>query len=99
MEINFLNSQDFVRKLIEYLENMMNDAENFLKFLLDESQIMFLDDVCQMLRVSVRSMSNYRKKGLINGIQLNGNVIFIKPLLMLDLLKQYYVQNYGPYKG
>ncbi len=79
-----LTSQHFAAYLQEALERYRGDAA--LEFNLDNSEVMMNEDVMELLKISERTLRNYRKKNYLQFIKLEGRCYYLRPVLLMNLL-------------
>ncbi|RKE79565.1 helix-turn-helix domain-containing protein [Epilithonimonas arachidiradicis] len=46
-------------------------------------------DVLKLFGISERTLSNHKKKGLISYFKMGSKTMYLKPILMMDILKIY----------
>jgi hypothetical protein len=73
---------ELLRKLNQYLRE-----QGLIRFQKDD--ILFEDDVCELLRITPRTLLNLRKDGIIQCAKFRGQCIYIRSLLFLNIVENY----------
>lgn len=80
-----------MNKLISELEESLKDPTKL--FNLDENQILNDEDLCRLLKVSVKTLRRYCKEGKLNYVKLGATYFYFKPDIYLTILNELYAKK------
>ena len=91
MKTTLLTSQYFAAYLQQALERYHEGAP--LEINLEDSEVMMDEDVMQLLKISERTLRNYRKHHYLQFIKLKGRYYYLRSVLFMNLLSLYEQHN------
>ncbi|WP_333853906.1 helix-turn-helix domain-containing protein [Epilithonimonas sp.] len=73
---------ELLREIRQYLKQ-----QGIIRF--QKEDIMFENDVCDMLRITPRTLLNLRKDGIIHCAKFRGQCIYIRSILFFNIIENY----------
>ncbi|OFM81824.1 helix-turn-helix domain-containing protein [Weeksella sp. HMSC059D05] len=86
---NFTYSEHYLQVLRKTTKKLIK--KNVDQLIFTDDDILSDEEVMKILKISKRSLFEYRKKGFIQFIKIGGRYYYIRLILYLDLLQLYQV--------
>ena len=85
MKNDLFFSQDFLRDMIERLQNLLDNPQQFL-LTMDKDEILHEGEVSKMFGLTIRILRNHRNEKNLRAVKLGGRVFYLRTVLFLDIL-------------
>ena len=86
MKKNLKSQADFQKIISQIPDEYLIVLENIR---LDHNEIYTDQDIMKMFRISYRTLCNYRKNNIISHFKIGGKCLYLKSVLLIDIIKAY----------